>query len=208
MVKNARDGVVGEAGEVRIIRERIGRLPDHVRLIPAESDISTFSLFGLMDFCVTVRGTIGIEAAAFGIPVLTAGTGRYDRHGFTVDSDDRQAYLDRLGRVQDVPRLSEEQRTLAERYAYGIFVARPFPLSTVTYEHKRDAKATLSCRIKAKTREDWMNAPDLNAFAEWVQSGEEDFLSLHDAKQEDGLMTAGSVGLGSPPAMEGGREWR
>lgn len=47
---------------------------------------------------------------------------------------------------------------------------------TVTLEYQRDPKATPLCRIKARTRDGWLNAPDLNAFARWVESVEEDFL--------------------------------
>ena len=34
-------------------------------------------LFKVIDYGITVRGTIGIELPCFGIPVITAGTGRY-----------------------------------------------------------------------------------------------------------------------------------
>ena len=74
-----------EPAEVIALRRHIKELPPHVFFIPAESPISTFSFFGVMDYCLTVRGTIGIEAARMGIPVLTAGTGRYDRKGFTIN---------------------------------------------------------------------------------------------------------------------------
>ena len=68
--------------------------PSHVRIIQPDSNISTLSLYRVMDYCVTVRN-VGIEAASFGIPVFTAGTGRYDRRGFTIDLT-REEYLDRL----------------------------------------------------------------------------------------------------------------
>jgi hypothetical protein len=178
VIKNVRDGVEAEPAEVRAIRDCIGSLPDHVRMIPAESDVSTFSLFGLMDYCVTVRGTVGIEAASFGIPVLTAGTGRYDGRGFTIDSETRDEYLERIRGIHRIAPLSPEQREMAERFAYAIFVLRPLVLTTVTLEYERDARATPKARIHAVTRKDWFKAPDLTAFAEWVGKAKElDFLS-------------------------------
>ncbi len=84
-----------------------------------------FSLFGVMDYCLTVRGTAGIEAARLGVPVLTAGPARYSGLGFTIDSASRAEYLARVARIQDTPPLSDEQRELAERFAYGLFVLRP-----------------------------------------------------------------------------------
>lgn len=187
VVKNVRDGVQGEPSEVIAIWKHIGPLPRHVCVIPSESEINTFSLFGIMDYCVTVRGTIGIEAASFGIPVLTAGTGRYDRRGFTIDSDSREEYLQRLACIQEIPALSRAQRELAERFAYGIFVLRPLPLTTVTLEFQKDAKASSRTRINARTREDWLNAPDLRAVAHWIGSGREDFLVFNSETERIGF---------------------
>jgi hypothetical protein len=180
-VKNARDGFLGECAEVRAIREQIGQLPAHVETIPADSDINTFSLFDVMDYCVTVRGTIGIEAASFGIPVLTAGSGRYDRRGFTIDSDSREEYLARLACLHTVPRLSTAQRELAERYAYGVFVRRPLPLTTVALEFEKDGKASRRTRVNVRSPEELRTARDLRAFSSWVKSGREDFDALDGA---------------------------
>lgn len=177
LVKNARDGVKGEPSEAIALRRHLGGLPPEMKVIPAESDISTFSLFGLMDACLTVRGTIGIEAAAFGIPVLTAGTGRYDHKGFTIDSESREAYLERIARIHEIPRLTPEERERAERFAYSILFLRPLPLSTVTLEYRKDKRASLVTEIRPRTREDWLGSPDIGAFSRWVaQPAEVDFL--------------------------------
>jgi len=178
IVKSLRDGFHGEHSEIKVIRERIGHLPDHVVIIPADSDVNTFSLFSLMGYCLTVRGTVGVEAASFGIPVLTAGTGRYDHRGFTIDSESRAEYLARIADIHEIPPLSPVQRALAERFAYAVFVLRPLSLQTVTLEYQRDSKATPRARINALTREDWLNAPDLKAFADWVADpAQVDFLT-------------------------------
>jgi len=176
IVKNVRDGVGSEPSEWAAIRS-LGPLPSHVRVIEPDSRMSTLSLFAVMDYCVTVRGTVGIEAASFGIPVLTAGTGRYDRLGFTTDSESRQQYLQRLANIQDLAPLTPQQRELAERFAYGIFVERPFRLESVTLEYQRDAKASLSTKVSLEPTHDLRSAPDLKAFAEWVRSGQEDFVA-------------------------------
>jgi hypothetical protein len=176
LIKNARDGVTGEPSELAAIREHIGTLPAHVTMVPPDSPINTLSLFEVMDYCVTVRGTVGIEAASLGIPVLTAGTGRFDRLGFTIDSDSRAEYLKRLACIEEISPLSDAERDLAERFAYGLFKLRPLRLQTVTLEYQRDQRASLSTKVQS-AGSDIRNAPDLRAFAEWVRSGTEDFLS-------------------------------
>lgn len=184
VVKNARDGFTGEPLETKAIREQIGCLPDHIKVVPAESPISTYSFFSLMDYCITVRGTVGIEAACFGSTVLTAGTGRYDRKGFTVDPGSRQGYLDKVRSIHELPSLSPESREKAERFAYGLFVLRPFILSSIRWEYHSDAKASLHTGIHIKTVDDWFHAPDVNAFAKWIKSGQEDYLATSDLKEK------------------------
>jgi hypothetical protein len=102
---------------------------------------------------VTVRGTIGIEPALFGIPVITAGTGGYDRRGFTTDSTSREEYLRRLATLASSPRLSPEQTELAERYAYGTFFGRPLTLVGASLEYARDGGATPTIKIRCQSRE-------------------------------------------------------
>ena len=170
VVQSARGGYQEEPTELRAIHQRIGKLPPHVAVIRPESDLNTFSLFEVTDYCLTVRGTIGIEAASLGIPVLTAGTGRYDHKGFTIDSETREEYLERLARIQDLPPLTPSQRELAERFAYGVFVVRPFYLTTVAFEFHRDSGATAKTRFNVSTNEDWLQARDLLAFAQWTRN--------------------------------------
>ena len=60
-----------------LIRERVGKLPPHVRVLAPDTKVSTLSLFRSIDAGITVRGSIGYELPCFGVPVVTAGTGRY-----------------------------------------------------------------------------------------------------------------------------------
>ena len=177
IVKNVRDGVGSEPSELTAIRSLGETLPAHVRVVQPDSHMSTLSLYSVIDYCVTVRGTVGIEAACFGIPVLTAGTGRYDRLGFTIDSDSRAEYLNRLAHIQEIPSQSAAQRVLAERFAHGVFVLRPFSLHTVTLEYQRDAKASLRTRVCLPAGRDLRAATDLRTLADWINSGQEDFLA-------------------------------
>lgn len=177
VAKNAMDKYQGEVAELVAIRERVGPLPDHVKVIPPDTDLNTYSLFGLIDYCLTVRGTIGIEAASFGIRVLTAGTGRYDHRGFTTDSDTREQYLARIAAIDSLGPLSAPERQLAERFAYGAFVLRPLPLTSLSIEHERDLAATTRISLNARSSAELRQALDLNRVAEWAADGrQEDFL--------------------------------
>jgi hypothetical protein len=166
--------------EEDVLRLRFGRLPNHVSVLPACTDISTLSLFPIMDYCLTVRGTVGLEAACRGIPVLTGGTGRYDRKGFTIDSATPQQYLERISRIQILPPLSPPQIELAERFAYGLFLLRPLPLSSISNVYDRTSafeNLSTAVEVHLKSRKAWEEAPDLRAFVTWAtKSEDEDFL--------------------------------
>ena len=176
VVKLIRDGYTGELVEKAAIREAVGTLPPHVKLLEPSSPISTYSLFSVMDYCFTVRGTIGIEAASFGIPVFTAGTGRYDGHGFTNDSLTREEYLQKMSHIHEYPPLSGAQRELAQKFAYGTFILRPFDLKSIQNTYRRDKKATLDVTYLFRSPDDLLHAEDVNAFGQWlVHSRDEDY---------------------------------
>jgi hypothetical protein len=124
------DKVGGELGEVSMIREHIGELPPHVRLLMPDAPYGTAAIFQILDAAVTVRGSIGIELPCYGIPVLTGGTGRYSGLGFTVDSSTREEFLSRLASIRELPRLSEEQVALAKKHALAAFQARWWVIKT------------------------------------------------------------------------------
>jgi hypothetical protein len=158
-----------DSAEIVSLRKYIGELPPHITMILPESDISTYSLFPIADACLTVCGTVGIESARFGIPVLTAGRGPYDSLGFTVDSNTREEYLEKVRNIQDIPRLTPAERELAERFAYSHFMMRPWHAKSMTLRYLPDkTKFAYEGHVNIKSKEDWYKAEDLRAFADWV----------------------------------------
>ncbi len=124
--KRELEGVTGELAEIKMIREKIGDLPPHVKLLLPDCGISTYSLFQDADYGIIVRGTSGMEMPCFGKPIVTAGTGRYAGRGFTIDSTTRDEYLAVLARLQDVPPLDDETVLLAKKHLYAAFCLRPW----------------------------------------------------------------------------------
>ena len=174
VVKNKRDGVAIHS-EIEAIHETLGNIPDHISVLPPEADISTLSLFPVMDYCLTVRGTIGIEAATRGIPVLTAGTGRYDRLGFTRDFDTGDAFLEAVTHLEDLPEMTSGEIELAQRYAYGVFKVRSIPLNSIDFHFKRDDTAELEASINVENQDAFLLSEDVISLADWVASGDDDF---------------------------------
>ena len=168
----ARDAIAIQAG--------IGELPSHMKIVPPEIDISTYSFFSITDYCITVRGTIGIEAPCFGIPVFTAGTGRYSGLGFTNDSSTREEYLEKMRTIHTFPALSEGETSLARRHAYALFQCRTLPFrSCEIAPSKKSGSIAQDAILRVNTLDDIRKAPDLTSFTNWVlNSREEDYLKL------------------------------
>ena len=153
LVKAKQNKDSGRPSELEVIDSAVGALPPHVKLLYPDTDLSTYSLFEIADYGVTVRGTVGVECALFGIPVVTAGTGRYYRRGFTLDSSTREEYLYKLATLQSYPRLSAEQVEIAERYVFGaLFVVRcrcPLPRSSLSATGLRRRRSPFIARLAA-----------------------------------------------------------
>lgn len=179
IVKAKQGNNAEKPAELKVIEQMFGTLPAHLKLVYPDTDISTYSLFEIADYVVTVRGTVGIESALFGIPVVTAGTGRYAGRGFTLDSSTREEYLQKLATLETYPRLSSEQVELAERFAYGTLFRRPLTLSSASLEYERDAVATPKVTVHCQTREEWLRSSDIRPLADWLADGKaEDMLVL------------------------------
>ncbi|MDP1611551.1 MAG: hypothetical protein Q8M11_10885 [Sulfuritalea sp.] len=164
------DGAPLEQLEVQALTRAFGKLPDHVKIMPADTPINTASLFDVADVGLTVRGTIGMELPCLGIPVVTAGTGRYSGLGFTIDPGSREEYAQVLSALHLQPRLDSESRSLARRHYYGALTLRPLPMRSFlldfnanTYGLRDLAQNTRTVPVSA-----WQPGADLRTLAAWI----------------------------------------
>lgn len=178
--KRAYEEVSAEYAEVALIRGRIGVLPAHVTLLPADTDISTYSLFESIDYGITVRGTAGMELPCFGKPCLTAGTGRYSGLGFTVDSSTREEYLSRLANLHELPTMTEEEVVQAKWHAYTSFILRPWLMksarSQFAYKPQGSHPLDHNLHLVARSTDEIRKNADLDAWAVWASGSDVDFV--------------------------------
>jgi hypothetical protein len=119
------------SGVQRLLEREFPNLPDHIRVIPAEEDVSPANLFEILDGGVTVYGTSGLEMALLGKPVILAGEAHYGRKGFTHEGLTPDVYRELLHKAHELGPLDEEQRELVRQYAYSHFIRRQIPLEIV-----------------------------------------------------------------------------
>jgi hypothetical protein len=181
--KLKREGIEDASDEEALIREALGGVPAHVAVLRPDSEISTRSIFGVTDYGITIRGSVGFELPCFGVPVLTAGTGFYAGRGFTIDSATPAEYVARLGSIEQIPPLSPEQVELARRHAYALFRLRPTRftsfLATIRPLEEMGHPLDHDVEIRVRTRADLERAVDLRRFAVWAtESRALDYLEL------------------------------
>jgi hypothetical protein len=172
----------GKYEEVRLIEEYIGPLPDHVQLVYPDTLLSPYTWMQIADFGITVRGTSGIELGALGKTVITAGSGRYEDIGFSLNSSSVEEYLSVLARIPEVPAPTSDQTSLARRFAYATFCMKPFTLDFMK-------PVTRSGRDKIFSSDDLVYlgqfdaklaapASSIQRFSSWCQDrGNTDFLN-------------------------------
>ena len=70
----------------------------------------------LCDYGLTVRGTVGIELAALGKTVITAGTGRYEKANITINPKSIDEYENVILNLQNIK--GKFSKELAIKLAY------------------------------------------------------------------------------------------
>jgi hypothetical protein len=179
-VRNLRIGYLGEYGEIQALRNAFGKVPEFLRVVYPENKISPLSFFHISDYGVTVRGTIGIELPCFGIPVLTAGTGRYSGKGFTYDSSTKDEYLCLIEKIHEIKPLTEIQIKLAIMYAFFVFNVRPAKFDEIftdIYEHDQTHSRYRDFAFKLSSFADIGAHPQMQAILNFLEEDREDFLS-------------------------------
>ncbi len=106
-------------------------LPGNIKVLKMDDDISPLDFYSLLDGCVTVMGTGGLELALQGKPVILAGQAHYSRKGFTYDPDSHEEYENLLRKAGGLGKLSDEQMELAWKYGYTYFIRKQIPLTPV-----------------------------------------------------------------------------
>ncbi len=115
-----------------VIERRIGTLPDNIRWIGADDNVSNLALYRTIDFGLVHTSSVGLEMALAGLPVLTPAAGaHYDKPGLVAAIGDRGDYLRRLDRwLAAGPDFSPDVES-ARRYAYTLYFRKSLPFEPV-----------------------------------------------------------------------------
>ena len=109
------------------IRAKFPQLPEHIKIISSNSNISTYTLSDLVDSAIVYTTKVGLEFSVKGIPVIVAGEAFYRNKGFTNDANSKSEYFSLLNEIPEFERNSSQLIKRARKYAYYYFFRRFIP---------------------------------------------------------------------------------
>ena len=121
------------------IEQRFPKLPANVKIIPPESDLSTYTLCDLMCAGLVYGTKLALEIAYRGTPVVIAGESFMRDKGFSYDASSPEEYFQLLDRLPSLPHTSDMAER-AKRYAYHFFFRRTIDFRQVQAEGRLSFK--------------------------------------------------------------------
>jgi hypothetical protein len=115
-----------------LIREHFPHLKENIKVVDADSPISTYSLVELSDKILVYTTTVGLEAAMMGKEVIASASTHYRGKGFTTDCATKEEYLKCLDEDHPIDRDAVMEE--AWRYAYTLFFDTHIPFRSLSEE--------------------------------------------------------------------------
>ena len=169
--------------EVSAIRKKFGNIPENLKIIESNTEINTLSFIEFIDYGITVRGTIGLELSSFGKVVVTAGSGRYDGNGFTLDPQSKKEYKQILMNLHKYKPLSKSKKEKAQKFFDICYEKRPIILKNFQIDYKarffgvNDLKYNL--KFSRKNATNFYKCKNTKNLIEWmINNSQEDILKI------------------------------
>lgn len=113
------------------IARRFPSLPQNIRIIHPESNISTYVVMEKCDSVIIYGTKTGVELASMGIPVIVAGEAWIRNKGLTEDPRTRDEYFKILDLLPLDKRMAKSKIERARKYAFHFFFRRMIPVEAL-----------------------------------------------------------------------------
>lgn len=113
------------------VKKLFGNLPENIKIIPPESNISTYLMMLNCDAALIYNTKTGIELAAMGLPIVVAGEAWIRNKGFSISVEKPDEYFAILDKLPFRERIPDEDSERAKKYAYHFFFRRMIPLECI-----------------------------------------------------------------------------
>lgn len=170
-IKDIRDGVTTKK-EKDLVSEILGYAPSNFLFLDTDTNLSSQDILDVCNYVFTVRGTIGLEGAMKGKIVFTAGTGRYDGFGFTVDAQSIDQYFQQIEDIITNKSKFEVDVSSALRFADCVFQKRVFELTGFSWEYKKENAFLVDSKIN--NQKNYQN--DVHRLSKFLSSFEREYM--------------------------------
>jgi hypothetical protein len=123
-----RGGVPSRQKAADEIRAAFPSLPRNVFILDPENQASTYALCENANAVIIFNTKAGVEMASMGVPVIVAGEAWVRGKGFAIDVSSPDDYFRLLDTLPLAKGMTEDQKALADKYAYHFFFRRMIPL--------------------------------------------------------------------------------
>ena len=103
------------------IYEKHGSLPENIVILKADTSLTAHDLIAPETICLSFSGTVGLESATQGIPVLVAGNIHYKDAGVVYKIKTLKEYLSLLDNPEKLISFAKANTKIAKKYAYFYF---------------------------------------------------------------------------------------
>lgn len=122
---------------VQEIAFRYGKLPDNIKVVSPESDVSSYDLAEMSSANVIYGTKMGLEMALMRRPVIVAGESFVRGKGFTHDASTPAEYLRLLDEAVTLPPMDDANYERALRYGHHFYYRRQIDLPFFTEKNRR-----------------------------------------------------------------------
>ncbi len=164
-------------------------LPSHIKILP--EGIDSLAVTQAADVGITVHGTIGFEAAAYGLPMICADQSYYADWPFVYvakSRSDYQALIDNASRIQPP---NDEECDAAAAFAYLSCAAHPESLDMLKLRCDSMGRDLYYDIIDQYTAGDEVRIRETEAITNWIKSNSDSYSIFNKICYHSALPTQG-----------------
>jgi len=129
------------------ISEKYPNLPENIVVLKPDTPLKAYDLITPDAIYLTFNGTIGLELATQGVPVLVVGNSHYKDAGVVYKVNTLKEYLSLLDDPQELISFAKTNIKLAKKYAYFYFFKSMIQIPF----YRKDKWSTIDWRVVANT---------------------------------------------------------
>ena len=113
------------------IKKRYSNIPENIKIIPAEDNISTYTIMQACNNVLIYGSRLGVELSALRVPVIVCGEGFIRNKGIAIDINSFKHYDEVLAKLPLENFFTEEKLNRAKKYAYHFFFRRMIKVNSI-----------------------------------------------------------------------------